>query len=110
MNVTTLLLKSVLRQKIEWRRRILIAHGDDQRNHHAIKILTSLLQAPDDTPTDVLMGFRDTELRAAASDVSYRIGFRFFPSSMLEFIDLVAQQAEAKRAEHEAMWNERVAP
>jgi hypothetical protein len=104
MDTKALLLKSLITQKLQWREKVLAAHGDDQRNHSAVALLKNLLNESDNVSTDALAGFKEFELRRACNDVCHKLGFKYFCGSLADFVDAVARKASEQRAEIAKIW------
>ena len=101
-----LISKSITGATAVWRQRTLAAHPDDKRNTRASELLELISAEPTSgIPADVvakLDGYSDSEFNRVAMLVSRQVGFRFFPGTLLAFIQEVMARIDESRAEIDA--------
>jgi hypothetical protein len=99
-------LKSILSTKAAWRRHMAKTYPSDSRNTTSSELLDSLASEADgNVPADLIVELDDLSAAAmnrAASETAVRTGFRVFPRSLAEFVELTLAEAGKQRAERQA--------
>jgi hypothetical protein len=100
--------QAICTSKAAWRKH-LSATYDDPRIVAAFELLRMLANDRTAIPADILAEceeFTAGEISRAAVEVCQRVGFKFFPASTADLLEMVLDQADKRRGELDAIFGD----
>jgi hypothetical protein len=101
-------IKSIITQTADWRRFTAEKYPSDRRNAIAAELLDAIVAEPVDTlPADIVakLGACRSSLSRIAREVSRRVGFGLFPTSLAEFTEHVLDRVARNNAAINAVFS-----